>query len=122
MRNRILMVGVAVLLAATLAYAGGDQAKGGKMDPAAKAAWMQKEFGLSDAQTQQVKALIEQTHARYEQLEAQGLSEDAMKAEKTKLKADHDTKLKSILTAEQWAKVEAYRAEQYKKEQEAKKH
>ena len=53
MRNRILAIGVVVLLAATLAYAGGD-AKGGKMDPAAKAAWMQKEFGLSDAQTQQV--------------------------------------------------------------------
>ena len=121
MRNRILILGVIVLLAATVAIAGGEQSKGGKMDPAAKAAWMQKEFGLSDAQTQQVKALIEQTHARYEQLEGKGLSEEAMKAEKTKLKADHDAKLKSILTAEQWAKLEAYRAEQYKKEQEAKK-
>ncbi len=120
MKNRILVLGVAVLLAATLAYAGGDS-KGGKMDPAAKAAWFQKEFGLTDAQTQQVKALIEQTHARYEALEAQGLTEEAMKAEKTKLKADHDAKLKSILTAEQWAKFEAYRAEQYKKEQSTKK-
>ncbi len=109
-----------MLLAVSVAYAGGDS-KGGKMDPAAKAAWFQKEFGLNDAQTAQVKALVEQTHGRYEELKAQGLSEEAMKAEKTKLMADHDTKLKSILTAEQWAKFEAYRAEHYKKEQATKK-
>ena len=35
--------------------------------------------------------------------------------------ADHDAKLKSILTADQWAKFEAYRAEHYKKEQATKK-
>ncbi len=121
MKNRILALGVVVLLAATLAYAGGDQAKGTKMDPAAKAAWFQKEFGLTDAQTAQVKTLVEQTHARYEELKAQNLSEADMKAEKTKMMADHDAKLKSILTADQWAKFEAYRAEHYKKEQAAKK-
>ena len=42
-----------------------------------------------------------------------------MKAEKTKMMADHDAKLKGILTADQWAKFEAYRAEHYKKEQAA---
>lgn len=115
MKNRILAIGVVVLLAATLAYAGGDS-KGTKMDPAAKAAWFQKEFGLTDAQTSQVKTLIENTHASYEALKAQNLSEEAMKAEKTKLMADHDAKLKSILTSDQWAKFEAYRAEHYKKD------
>ncbi|HXE75387.1 MAG TPA: hypothetical protein VNN18_07110 [Candidatus Xenobia bacterium] len=120
MRNRILALGVVMLLAVSVAYAGGDS-KGGKMDPAAKAAWFQKEFGLTDTQTQQVRALIEDTHARYEQVKTQGLSEEATKAEKTKIKAEHDAKLKSILTAEQWAKFEAYRAEHYKKEQASKK-
>ena len=120
MKNRILAIGVMVLLAATVAIAGGDS-KGTKMDPAAKAAWFQKEFGLTDAQTSQVKTLVENTHASYEALKAQNLSEEATKAEKTKLMADHDTKLKSILTADQWTKFEAYRAEHYKKEQAAKK-
>ena len=69
MKNRILALGVVVLLAATVAIAGGDS-KGTKMDPAAKAAWFQKEFGLTDAQTSQVKELVEQTHARYEALKA----------------------------------------------------
>jgi len=110
-----------VLLAATLAIAGGDHAKGTKMDPAAKAAWFQKEFGLTDAQTSQVKALMEETFARYDALKAQNLGEAEMKAEKTKLMEAHDAKLKSILTADQWAKFEAYRAEHYKKEQAAKK-
>jgi len=107
MRNRILALGVVVLLAATVAFAGGDKAKGTKMDPAAKAAWMQKELGLSDAQTAQVKTLIENTNSRIEELKAQGLEKDAFKAEKMKIKADHSAQLKTILTAEQWTKYES---------------
>jgi capsule polysaccharide export protein KpsE/RkpR len=106
MRNRILALGVVTLLAVAVVYAGGDHAKGSKMDPAAKAAWMQKELGLTDAQTAQVKALIENTNKRIADLKAQGLEEDAFKAEKSKIKAEHNAQLKTILTADQWVKYE----------------
>jgi len=116
MRNRVLIAGVAVLLAATLAYAGGDQAKGAKKTPAEKAAWYQKELGLNDAQTQQVQAVYEQAFKKYDQLEASGLQGDALSAEKKKVKAEVDAQLKNILTADQWAKLEQIRAEHMKQE------
>jgi len=105
-----------MLLAATVAIAGGEQSKGGKMDPAAKAAWMQKELGLSDAQTQQVQGVFEQAGKKYEQIEASGLTGDAAYAEKKKAKAEVDAKLKNILTADQWTKLEQVRAEHMKQE------
>jgi capsule polysaccharide export protein KpsE/RkpR len=107
MRNRILALGVVVLLAVAVAYAGGDKAKGAKMDPAAKAAWMQKELGLTDAQAEQVKAVFENTGKQMDALKAQGLEGDALKAEKSKVKAEQSAKLKTILTADQWAKYES---------------
>lgn len=109
MRNRILILGVVLLLAATVAIAGGEQSKGAKMDPAAKAAQLQKDLGLTDAQTQQVKAVLEDTNKRIETLKTQGLAEPEMKAEKTKIKAEQDAKLKGIFTSEQWAKFEELR-------------
>ena len=116
MRNRILAIGMVMLLAATVAFAGGDQSKGGKMTPADKAAWMQKELGLNDAQTQQVQGVFEQAFKKYEQLTASGLEGDALYAEKKKVKADVDAKLKNILTADQWTKLEQVRAEHIKQE------
>ncbi len=118
MRNRILILGVVLLLAATVAIAGGEQSKGAKMDPAAKAAWFQKELGLTDAQTQQVQTVLEDTHKRIETLKTQNLAEEQMKAEKTKIKAEQDAKLKGIFTSEQWAKYETLRKQP---KQEAKK-
>jgi len=109
MRNRILILGVVLLLAATVAIAGGEQSKGAKMDPAAKAAQLQKDLGLTDAQTQQVQTVLEDTHKRIETLKTQNLAEDAMKAEKTKIKAEQDAKLKGIFTSEQWTKYEELR-------------
>ncbi|MGH9788383.1 MAG: hypothetical protein ACRD4U_06750 [Candidatus Acidiferrales bacterium] len=117
MRNRILILGVVLLLAATVAIAGGEQSKGAKMDPEAKAAQLQKDLGLTDAQTQQVQTVLEDTHKRFEALKTQNLAEDALKAEKTKIKAEQDAKLKGIFTSEQWAKFEELR----KPKQEAKK-
>ncbi len=116
MRNRILALGVVMLLAATLAYAGGDQAKGAKATPADKAAWFQKELGLNESQTQQVQGVFEQAFKKYDQLEASGTTGDALYAEKKKVKAEVDAKLKTILTSDQWTKLEQIRAEHMKHE------
>jgi hypothetical protein len=105
-------------LAATVALAGGEQSKGAKMDPAAKAVQLQKDLGLTDAQTQQVQTVLEDTHKRIEALKTQNLAEDARKAEKTKIKAEQDAKLKGIFTSEQWTKFEELRKQP---KQEAKK-
>ena len=109
-----------MLLAVAVAYAGGDS-KGGKTTQAEKAAWFQKELGLNDAQTQQVQGVFEQAFKKYDQLESSGLQGDALMAEKKKIKADVDAQLKTILTSDQWTKLEQIRAEHYKKEQATKK-
>ena len=114
MRNRIFILGVVMLLAAAVAIAGGEQSKGGKMDPAAKAAMYKEKFGLTDEQTQKVQAVFEESQKRHGELKAGGLQGDALAAEKKKLKTEEDAKLKEILSAEQWTKLEAWRSEQQK--------
>jgi hypothetical protein len=112
MRNRFLAIAVVALLAASVAWAagGGEKAKSGKMDPAAKAAKLQEKLGLTDEQTAQVQDVYQETHDRYRELKASGLEGDALKAEKKKLIEQRNAKLKDILTAEQWAKYEEMRA------------
>jgi hypothetical protein len=104
-----------MLLAVSVAYAGGDS-KGAKATPADKAAWFQKELGLNESQTQQVQAVFEQAFKKYDQLEASGTTGDALYAEKKKVKGEVDAKLKNILTADQWTKLEQIRAEHMKHE------
>ncbi|MBI2957055.1 MAG: hypothetical protein HYY26_07075 [Acidobacteria bacterium] len=112
MRRQMLVLALAVMVVSTLAWAhGGEKAKSGKMDPAAKAAMLKESLGLTDAQTEQVRAVFEETHKRYTELKAQGLTGEALMAEKKKLKAEQDAKLKSILNAEQWAKYEELRSQ-----------
>ncbi len=117
MRNRILILGVVMLLAATtVAFAAGEQSKGGKMDPAGKAAMYKEKLGLNDEQTQKVQAVFEESQKRHDELKAGGLQGDALAAEKKKLKAEEDTKIKAILTPEQFASLEKWRAEKPKQQ------
>lgn len=117
MRNRMLTLVVVVLLAASVAWAGGEKSKS---DPAAQAAKLQAKLGLSDAQTAEVRALIEDAHSRWAELKASGQSEAAMSEAKKKLKADYNTRMKSILTEEQFARYQEMRA-QYGSKKRAKK-
>ena len=114
MRHRTIVLAVVLLLAATMAWAGGE--KSGSYSPAEHAAKLQKKLGLSDQQTQQVQALFEQTHEKISALKASGADEATIKAEKTKIKAEQNDKLKTILTPEQWAQYEKMMAEHYKAE------
>jgi len=116
MRNRILILGVMMLLAATVAIAGGEQSKGGKMDPAAKAASFKEKLGLTDEQTQKVQAVFEASQKRHDELKASGAQGDALAAEKKKIRTDEDAKLKEILSPEQWASLEKWRSEKPKQQ------
>ena len=46
--------------------------------------------------------------------QASGAQGDALAAEKKKIRADEDTKLKEILSPEQWASLEKWRSEKPK--------
>jgi capsule polysaccharide export protein KpsE/RkpR len=113
MHKRTLLLAVVFLLATSLAWAGGGK---GKMDPAAAAAKLQAKLGLTDAQTTQVQALYEQTHQQWTALKARADGGEDISAEKKQLHQEKMSKLKSILTAEQFARYEELRAEHKKKE------
>ncbi|MFQ5777799.1 MAG: hypothetical protein ACE5IP_07305 [Terriglobia bacterium] len=108
MRNRMFALVVVALLAVSVAWAGGEK---GKKDSASQAAKLQAKLGLSDAQTAQVRALIEETHSRWAELKASGQDKAAMSEAKKKLKEEHNTRLKAILTEEQFARYQEMRAE-----------
>jgi hypothetical protein len=97
-----------MLLAVSLAWAGGEKAK---MDPAAKAAKLQAKLDLTDTQTEQVRALIEDVHSRWAEAKAGGQSEAAKAEAKKELKAEFYSRLKSILTEEQVARYDKMEAE-----------
>lgn len=109
MRNRTLVLAVLLVFAVGLAWAGGDKA-GQKKDPAAVAAKYQAKLGLTDAQTAQVRAVLEDTHQRYAALKTQGLDEARLREEKQKLMAEQDTRLKAIFTPEQFNQYQAMKA------------
>lgn len=112
MRNRTIVLAVVLLLAATMAWAGGS--KSGSYSPAEHAAKLQKKLGLSDQQTQQVQALFEEINQKVSALKASGADMATIKAEKKNIKAEQNAKLKTILTPEQWAQYEQMMAGHYK--------
>ena len=105
MHKRILILTVVVLVVAVLAWAGGNHA-GKMMSPAEHAAKLQKELGLTDAQTQQVRAVLEESQPQMDALKERAAKGENVTAEKKKLKEERNAKLKAIFTAEQWTKYE----------------
>lgn len=108
MHKRILYLAVVLLLATSLAWAGGEKAH--KKDPAAAAAKLQEKLGLTDAQTDQVRALFAQGHEQMMALKARGGDAESMKAERKRLHEERSTKLKAILTPEQWTRYQELKA------------
>lgn len=110
MRKRMYVLAVITLLAVGVAWAHGEKAQAGKMDPAAHAAKLKAELGLSDAQTEQVKAALEDIHQRMAEVKAKAGEPGTMEAKK-KLKAERDARLKAILTPEQFARYQEMMAQ-----------
>lgn len=114
MRNRMFALVVVALLAVSVAWAGGEK---GKSSPASHAAKLQAKLGLTDAQTEQVRALMEETHSRWAELKASGQDEAEVKEAKTKLKEEYKARLKTILTEVQFARYQKMQAEYHRKKQ-----
>lgn len=115
MRNRMLAVLVVTLLAVGMAWAGGGEK--GKHDPATVAAKYQEKLGLTDNQTAQVQALIQDMNARWAELKASQQDESARHEAKKQLKQEYRSRLQSILTADQFARYEQWRAASKSKKQ-----
>lgn len=111
MRKSVVLVAVMLVLALAVAWAG-DHGK--KMTSAEKAAKLQTKLELSDAQTEQVKAVIDEFAPRWDALKAKHEGGADVSAEKTKLNEEQQARFKSIFNAEQWAKYQQMQAE-YKK-------
>ena len=112
MRKSVVLVAVMLVLALAVAWAG-EQAKA-KMTSAEKAAKLQTKLGLNDAQTEQVKAVIDEFAPRWDALKAKHEEGVDISADKAKLTEEQQARFKSIFTAEQWAKYQEMQAE-YKK-------
>ena len=113
MRKSVVLMAVMLVLALGVAWAG-EQGKT-KMTSAEKAAKLQAKLSLSDAQTEQVKAVIDEFAPRWDALMAKHDSGADVSAEKDKLREEQQARYKSIFTAEQWAKYQQMQAE-YKKD------
>ncbi len=117
MRKPMFVLGVILLLAISVAWAGGEK---GEKGAAAHAAKLQAKLSLTDAQTVQVRTLMEESHSRWAELKASGYDEAGMKAAKKRLKEQYNTRFRTILTQEQFARYEKMNAE-YKRNKRAKK-
>jgi len=106
MRTRILVLATVAVLAVGLAWAGGEGKAGQMMSPAEQAAKLKAKLGLSDAQTEQVRAVFEDIDRRIAELKASGQDAAVVQAGKKKLKEERAARLKAILTAEQYARYE----------------
>lgn len=113
MRKSVVLVAVMLVLALGVAWAG-EQGKA-KMTSAEKAAKLQAKLGLSDAQAEQVRSVIDEFAPRWDALMAKHESGADISVEKDKLREEQRARFKSIFTLEQWAKYQQMQAE-YKKE------
>jgi hypothetical protein len=115
MRKRTIILALAIVLVASVAWAGGGQK--GQMAPmtaAERAAKLQAKLGLSAEQTEKVKAVYEEFDPRFNTLRTRMQAGEDVSAEKKQLKEEQNARLKTILTPEQWAKYEAMKSEQHK--------
>lgn len=108
MRSRSLVLVGVLLVVVSLAWAGGDKVK---QSPAEKAAKLQAQLGLTDAQAEQVAALIEEVHGRWAEVKASELDKAAREEAKKKLKAEFYAGIRSILSDQQLARYEQMEAE-----------
>jgi protein CpxP len=116
-KMQLLGLGVAVVLCGAVAVpkamaqdapsgppAGGQRAP---MDPAARAAQLQKQLTLSDEVTAQVKTILTDSGTKMAALRSSGGSRDDMMAVRT----DETTKVKALLTPDQATKYDEIQAQ-----------
>jgi Spy/CpxP family protein refolding chaperone len=120
MKKRICGLIFAAVFAVGLAWAS-EQDK--KMDVASHVAKMKAELNLNDQQADKVKSVFEDIHQRKTALKAQTTDKKSPETREQfqKLSEEQDTRLKEILTPEQFTKYQQLKAEHAAKEKEEKK-
>jgi protein CpxP len=116
MRKRIWGLIFAAVFAVGLAWAAEQEHK---MDVAGHVAKLKADLNLTDQQAEKVKAVFEDIHQRKMALKAQTTDPKAPEAKEQmkKLMDEQDTRLKEILTPEQFTKYQQLKAEHAAKEQ-----
>ena len=116
MRKRIWGLIFVAVFAVGLAWAAEQEHK---MDVAGHVAKLKADLNLTDQQAEKVKTLFEDIHQRKMALRAQTTDPKAPEAKEQmkKLMDEQDTRLKEILTPEQFTKYQQLKAEHAAKEQ-----
>ncbi len=118
MKKRLVVMAFALVFAVGLAWAGGEHGK--KMDVASQVAKMKADLNLTDQQAEKVRVLIEDTHQRKMALreKASGPDSAEFREQAKKLMAEHDARLKEILTPDQYTRYQELHAKQVKEHME----
>jgi Spy/CpxP family protein refolding chaperone len=114
MRKRIWGLIFAAVFAVGLAWAAEQEHK---MDVAGHVAKLKADLNLTDQQAEKVKAVFEDIHQRKMALKATDQKAPEAKEQMKKLMDEQDTRLKEILTPEQFTKYQQLKAEHAAKEQ-----
>jgi Spy/CpxP family protein refolding chaperone len=116
MRKRIFVLVFVAAFAVGLAWAQNEH--GQKMDVDSHVAKMKAELNLNDQQADKVKSMFEDIHKRKMALKAQTTDKNSPETREQfqKLSDEQDTRLKEILTPEQFTKYQQLKAEHAAKE------
>lgn len=113
MRKRLCVLVFVAVFAVGLAWAG---QQGQKMDVAGHVAKLKTELNLTDQQAEKVKAVFEDLHQRKMALKGQSTDQKTPEVQEQykKLMEEQDTRLKEILTPEQFTKYQQLNAQHTK--------
>ncbi len=117
MKKRLFVLAFAFVFAVGIAWAGGEHGK--KMDIATHVAELKAELKLTDQQAEKVRALMEDIHQRKMAAKEKSSGQESaeLREQHKKLMAEHDARLKEILTPEQFTRyqeLQAKHAKEYK--------
>ncbi len=116
MKKRFFVLAFAIAFALGLAWAGNEH--GQKMDVASHVAKLKAELKLTDQQTEKVRAVLEDIHQRKmaAKQKAGGQESAEFREQVKKLMTERDTRLKEILTPEQFARYQELQAKHAKEQ------
>jgi len=116
MKKRFFVLAFALVFALGLAWAGNEH--GQKMDVASHVAKLKAELKLTDQQTEKVRAVLEDIHQRKmaAKQKAGGQESAEFREQVKKLMTERDTRMKEILTPEQFARYQELQAKHAKEQ------
>jgi Spy/CpxP family protein refolding chaperone len=113
MKKRLFVLAFALAFTVGLAWAGGDH---GQMDIAGHVAKLKTDLKLTDQQAEKVRTLLEDIHKRKMEAKEKAGGQDTpeLREQVNKLMAERDSRLKEILTPQQFTQYQELQAKQAK--------